>query len=367
MWNSCYTLEEIFGSLAHSSAVSVGAMDRLRKELKVLRQKQRRLARRMPVSKKQRCVAVSIYVLDGYNAQAAAEYVRQRSLTSNLLACDAAYHVEQWFLGMTVPELTSLNFPDSEAQQKVWDSAVKFLAEFRTVRFIEKCNFQQGHAPTSSEAASNYVRNLRELGAEALGESLKKSLDAGSRWARRWVQLWRKRWNLSMRVLKTHGVSMDDLNTKASYFGSALLVRSFDLLTPIPSDLCRKHRFRQKARACVLGKPYQNHQRESDFSLAEEDFCVQLESCVRGFVAVVIVSHPGLRCLRGQFMGPKLGPLEGSKSTPNLGPKRELHHIGHFAYELADWAQGSHFRPIFGSQNRVRKLGGMCLVLLGKT
>ena len=106
-------------------------------------------------------------------------------------------------------ELTALN-----PQRNV--KALKFLAEFRTVKFIEECNFQCGHAPTSAEAASAYVRILRELGGEdcACVESLEKSLDEGSRWARRWVQQWRKRWDLSVQVLRTHGVL--DLNAKAS-------------------------------------------------------------------------------------------------------------------------------------------------------
>ena len=47
------------------------------------------------------------------------------------------------------------------------------------MKFIEECNFQCGHAPTSAEAASAYVRILRELGGEdcACVESLEKSLD----------------------------------------------------------------------------------------------------------------------------------------------------------------------------------------------
>lgn len=183
-------------------------METLRKEIKLLQQRQRRAASRQlhRFSKKQQRVAMSIYVLDNYKAQAAVEYMKKSKRT---WSGDATHQVEQWFLDMPMNELTALN-----PQRNV--KALKFLAEFRTVKFIEECNFQRGHAPTSAEAASAYVRILRELGGEdcACVESLEKSLDEGSRWARRWVQQWRKRWDLSVQVLRTHGVL--DLNAKAS-------------------------------------------------------------------------------------------------------------------------------------------------------
>ncbi len=191
-------------------------MDRLRKELRALQQKQRRLQQRDQLSKKDRCVAVGLYVLDKYNARAAAEYLAQRGRTAGCSLQDAAYWVESWFLAASEEDLATLSYPVTSTQKRCQSSVHRFLAEFHAVQFVRECNFQKGHAPTYAEVVEAYVQSLRDMGSGELAVSLAESLDKKTRWARRWAQNWRQRWQLPVRSLKTHGVSYEDLTAKAS-------------------------------------------------------------------------------------------------------------------------------------------------------
>ena len=199
-------------------------MDQLRKKLKALQQRQRRLQHRAQLSKKERRVAVGLYVLDKYNTRAAEEYLAQRCRITGRSLVDSCHEVESWFLAAPEEGLETLSYPVTPSQKRCRNSIHKFLAEFRAVQFVRECNFQKGHAPAYAEVVEAYVQSLRDMGSSELAAALASSLDKKTRWARRWAQNWRQRWQLPLRTLKTHGVSYEDLTAKASLHLSFVLL-----------------------------------------------------------------------------------------------------------------------------------------------
>ena len=171
-----------------------------KKELKVLRQKQRRAEGRKSrrgLSQFAVQVVLAAYVLCGHDAKLAGVLAKRQWRPVNgdeEEDPDFPSLVEDLYLDASADALLQIHFPTSAFYEKTCLASKKFLAEADVLAWVRNQNFQHGVAPTSFAAAARYAQALS-------GRHVPQDLVLKPRGARRWVQRWGKRWGVRRRKL----------------------------------------------------------------------------------------------------------------------------------------------------------------------
>jgi hypothetical protein len=133
---------------------------RLRQRLRRSRQDQQRWG----LTATMKNVSILVYVLAGYDSDAAATYARRaRSGRKAVKVCaEDAPPVLDWFLEADVHELIALLTADTPGT--LVTQASKFLAEYYSVKWVHAENFQRGKAPDSAALFQKYNACRTELG-----------------------------------------------------------------------------------------------------------------------------------------------------------------------------------------------------------
>ena len=144
-------------------------------------------------------MAIAVYVLSGYDSNAAASYVYQYNTS-----VDAKALVEQWFLESSDDFLAALCDPGLSDERSVHDAAMRWVSDVRTAQWVSLQNFQTGVAPSSSSMASHHA-GLLGRAAPSSGKPV-----------RRWACAFRKNWQIRFGKLGSgHEMPLDEVQEKA--------------------------------------------------------------------------------------------------------------------------------------------------------
>ena len=80
------------------------------------------------------------------------------------------------FLSLPLDDVILFELPVADADQKVCAAARKFIAQKRTVAFVEVSNSENGVAPTVMETARELIRHCDELREPNAYPGLRRSL-----------------------------------------------------------------------------------------------------------------------------------------------------------------------------------------------
>ncbi|CAE7477128.1 unnamed protein product [Symbiodinium sp. CCMP2592] len=154
-------------------------------------------------------IVLAIYLLSRYNLNAVALYVASRNAVRQQPSHSAAEVrelTESLYLETSIDELIALECGEPGRHARVRHAAVSFLAELRTVEWLESQNML-GAAPSSAAMASKYLmfceafHDSRWDGALARAVHNKSLNHSAGRYLRKWSADFRERWNVAFRVL----------------------------------------------------------------------------------------------------------------------------------------------------------------------
>ena len=155
-------------------------------------------------------VAIAVYVLGGYNSDLAEVFVRQKSKRIPNKDEDLGQMVHDMFLAMPLNSAVRIEVPESDLDSSIRNTALKFIAEHNTSKFVEKANEEKGVAPSSHDAATEYMRQCERLGVQSPSTSLHRALDdayvdhrTSRRQIRKWSQKIRCNWGLGFGALRS--------------------------------------------------------------------------------------------------------------------------------------------------------------------
>ena len=83
-------------------------------------------------------VAIAVYVLGGYNCDLAEVFVRQKSKRIPNKDEDLGQMVHDMFLAMPLNSAVRIEVPESDLDSSIRNTALKFIAEHNTSKFVEK-------------------------------------------------------------------------------------------------------------------------------------------------------------------------------------------------------------------------------------
>ncbi|CAE7512071.1 unnamed protein product [Symbiodinium sp. CCMP2592] len=154
-------------------------------------------------------IVLAIYLLSRYNLNAVALYVASRNAVRQQPSHSAAEVrelTESLYLETSIDELIALECGEPGRHARVRHAAVSFLAELRTVEWLESQNML-GAAPSSAAMASKYLmfceafHDSRWDGALARAVHNNSLNHSAGRYLRKWSADFRERWNVAFRVL----------------------------------------------------------------------------------------------------------------------------------------------------------------------
>lgn len=155
-------------------------------------------------------VAIAVYVLGGYNCDLAEVFVRQKSKRIPNKDEDLGQMVHDMFLAMPLNSAVRIEVPESDFDSSICNTALKFIAEHNTSKFVGKANEEKGVAPSSHDAATEYMRQCERLGVQSPSTSLHRALDdayvdhrTSRRQIRKWSQKIRCNWGLGFGALRS--------------------------------------------------------------------------------------------------------------------------------------------------------------------
>ena len=154
-------------------------------------------------------MAVAVYILSGYCQLTAADFVRSKS-NSSPLPLDPVDWVRDKYLEMQLDDVIRIELPETAADHRICTAARKFIAQRRTVAFVEQANSEKGVAPTARETAVELIRCCDELDEHMAHPGLRRSLaeehpkiQTSRRRIRRWSQKFRADWGLGFGSLRS--------------------------------------------------------------------------------------------------------------------------------------------------------------------
>jgi hypothetical protein len=171
-------------------------------------------------------VAVAVYILGGYNRDLANVFVRLKSKCALTQDEDLGQMVRDMFLAMLLESVVRIEVPETALDVTIRNAALKFIAEHITSKFIEYANEKKGVAPSSHDAAAEYMRQCDILGMQTSSSSLRKALDnsyvdprTSKRRVRKWSQEFRGSWGLGFGALRSRNpLPQEDIMEKAGSF-----------------------------------------------------------------------------------------------------------------------------------------------------
>ena len=154
-------------------------------------------------------LAVSIYVLSGYDAAIAGEFVSSKVSD----ASDPGVQVRDLGLSMPLDSMLRLELPETKQDAQVHQSALRYIAEHKTFEHVSTANTEQGVAPSSKATAAQYLRVCDQFAGGNLNPGLRRSLCGQNpnpetskrtkRTIRRWSRAFRQCWGLGFGSLQT--------------------------------------------------------------------------------------------------------------------------------------------------------------------
>ena len=167
-----------------------------------------------------------MYILGGYNRDLANVFVRLKSKCALKQDEDLGQMVRDMFLAMPLDSAVRIEVPETALDVTIRNAALKFIAEHNTAKFIEDANEKKGVAPSSYDAAAEYMRQCDILGMQTSSSSLRKALDnsyvdprTSKRRVRKWSQKFRGSWGLGFGALHSRNpLPQEDIMEKAGSF-----------------------------------------------------------------------------------------------------------------------------------------------------
>ena len=154
---------------------------------------------------------MAVYILGGYDVVMAATFASLKTKATGSDGVESlGTKIRNMCLAVPLDSLLRFEIPTDRRDEAVRTAALKFIAEHRTFSYIAEANTAQGVAPSSHDAASQYIRQCDELGATASDPSLRKALaheypsvQTAKRRLRKWTQKFKKVWGLGFGPLRT--------------------------------------------------------------------------------------------------------------------------------------------------------------------
>ena len=177
--------------------------------MRALRREDQR-AKNGGLNPQQATVAAAVYVLSGYDLLVAGSYVGFKAKNTFGGLEDLGYMIRDKCLAMPLDSLLRLELPESEKDAAVRETALKFIAEQKTLQYIYDTNESKGVAPSSFDAAAEYIRQCDNMGSTTSNPGLRRALENGhakpqssKRCIRKWSQTFRCNWGLGFGSLRT--------------------------------------------------------------------------------------------------------------------------------------------------------------------
>ena len=139
--------------------------------------------------------AVAVYVLsDGNSSTAARKLLTFRRVSSPDPSLQQAERlVEDMVIASPDAFMKTLYDAQSSRDKRLVSSALRFVAEARTVTWVANQNEKHGVAPSSVQARDEFDRLMGVPGGD----------DVSKRCARQWVRRWKRRWPVKRGRLRT--------------------------------------------------------------------------------------------------------------------------------------------------------------------
>ena len=199
------------------------------RELKRLKAKAQKANKRRRYSGFTECeqdFACRLYVLAAHQAHVAVMYLREKqdSRTSGSfgLLDDAGLKtlVEQWFNGLSAPELQLLHPPFIPQTQKLHDKATLFFQEHQLRLWVLDQNVNKGLAPTSGNMNIEFDRiHAPHVGIDDPTSRGDVALSRNRMWSHRF----RKKWNMVLGKVPARDFMSTAAITEKVVYGSAIL------------------------------------------------------------------------------------------------------------------------------------------------
>ena len=169
-------------------------------------------------------IAMAVHILGGYDVVMAGTFASlQTQATGSDGVESLGTNIRDMCLAVPLDSLLRFEIPTDRGDEAVRTAALKFIAEHRTFSYVAEANTAPGVAPSSHDAASQYIRQCDELGATASDPSLRKALaneypsvQTAKHRLRKWTQKFKKVWGLGFGPLRTRNpIPQAELEEKA--------------------------------------------------------------------------------------------------------------------------------------------------------
>ena len=133
----------------------------IKQKVKRLQSQSRRAARREqdPFTRYQKEVAITLYLLNGWEASAAVAHLE--GLYPGRPGLDAL--VEAWVLSEPLESITLMDEKDTAPRSNVFDAASAFFVKWKLARWVEDQNSRCGLAPPTASRASSSPSSEAEV------------------------------------------------------------------------------------------------------------------------------------------------------------------------------------------------------------
>ena len=189
---------------------------RLTKELKILRQKERRQKQRdeyWGLSDRSVMLTLSAYFLSNYDldlAQRVGSMLLNRPTKSGKKKSKAhrgPMPIRDWFLAVDIARFDAVITPEKASEHRLLREVEKLISEVKTMRWVRDENFQRGVAPANDDVALQFAKSMESYGqgsqVDALAEAAMSASKKRRRTVRQWARRLRRRWGSSNTKLST--------------------------------------------------------------------------------------------------------------------------------------------------------------------
>ena len=205
--------------LAQLASSRLTIADELKIVARALRKQQRGSASIWALTPQACNMILSIYILSGYNMDAASKYLQNLGASRGWPA-KAEWQlrriVEDLFLASDNDKLASLTRTAEPSQPRLLQNAMQYVREWNVFCWAKRLNLDRGVAPSTSML----VRQAMAEGVQAC--AARAPIRACVRipnWARKWARRWRKRWNARIGKIRARDmVPREEARAKATIF-----------------------------------------------------------------------------------------------------------------------------------------------------
>ena len=215
-------LHRMDDQLAQLASKRLNIADELKRVMRELRKRRKENASIWALPPHACDAILAIYILSGYNMDAAGKYLHDLGASRGWPAKEQLQLrqiVEDLFLASDSDKLASLTNVEEPSQPRILQTAMQYVREWKVFCWTRALNLDRGIAPSTSMLVRQaMVEGVQPCAARAPIRPCARI----PHWARKWARRWRKRWNARIgKIQAREMVSLEEARAKATIFLSS--------------------------------------------------------------------------------------------------------------------------------------------------